>query len=98
MKTEKFYIYIMTNTYNTVLYTGVTNDIVRRVNEHRNKVHPYAFTSIYNIHKLVYYECFDRITDAIKREKQIKGGSRAKKIFLIEKLNPRWKDLLPPKI
>ena len=98
MKTEMYYIYIMTNTYNTVLYTGVTNDLVRRVAEHRRKITPSSFTSIYNIHRLVYYECFDRIDDAIKREKQIKGGSRLKKIRLIEKLNPDWNDLLPPKL
>ena len=98
MKTEMYYIYIMTNTYNTVLYTGVTNNLVRRVAEHRRKINPTSFTSIYNIHRLVYYECFDRIDKAIKREKQIKGGSRLKKIRLIEKVNPQWKDLLPPKI
>ncbi len=98
MKIEMYYIYIMTNTYNTVLYTGVTNDLVRRVAEHREKVSPSSFTSMYNIHKLVYYERFDRIDEAIKREKQIKGGSRLKKIRLIEKINSQWKDLLPPKI
>jgi putative endonuclease len=80
------------------LYTGVTNDLARRVDEHRRKINPSSFTSMYNIHKLVYYECFDRIDDAIKREKQIKGGSRIKKILLIEKVNPDWKNLLPPKI
>ncbi|MCX6245851.1 MAG: GIY-YIG nuclease family protein [Bacteroidetes bacterium] len=90
-----YYVYIMTNTYNTVLYTGVTNDLKRRVNEHKMKKNPSCFTSIYNIHKLVYYEPFMYIQDAIAREKQIKGGSRRKKIILIERLNNNWNDLSP---
>jgi putative endonuclease len=95
MKQGIYFVYIMTNTYNTVLYTGVTNDLGRRVWEHRNKVNKSSFTSMYNIHKLVYYESFLYILDAIKREKQIKGGSRKKKIQLIEKKNKDWKDLWP---
>jgi putative endonuclease len=83
----------MTNTYNTVLYTGVTNELKRRVNEHKMKLNPSSFTSIYNIHKLVYFEEFMYVQDAIAREKQIKGGSRKKKIDLIEKSNNGWDDL-----
>ena len=90
---DKYYIYIMTNTYNTVLYTGVTNDLKRRVDEHRRKIDPGSFTAIYNIDKLVYYEEFMYINDAITKEKQIKGGSRKKKIQLIEKFNKNWIDL-----
>ena len=88
-----YYVYIMTNTYNTVLYTGVTNDLKRRVNEHKMKLNPGSFTSIYNIHKLVFYEEFMFIQDAIAREKQIKGGSRKKKIELIQNTNNNWDDL-----
>jgi len=95
MKKKTYYVYIITNTYNTVLYTGVTNDLGRRVWEHRNKVNKSSFTSMYNIHKMVYYETFDYILDAIKREKQLKAGSRNKKIQLIEKSNKAWNDLWP---
>jgi putative endonuclease len=83
----------MTNTYNTVLYTGVTNELKRRVNEHKMKLNPGSFTSIYNIHKLVYFEEFMYVQDAIAREKQIKAGSRKKKIELINKSNKDWDDL-----
>ena len=86
-------IYIMTNKNNTVLYTGVTNNISKRVIEHKEKLHDGSFTSRYNINKLVYYEGFDHIEDAISREKQIKAGSRKDKIDLIEKMNPKWEDL-----
>lgn len=85
-------VYILTNKYNTVLYTGVTSDIYIRVLEHRNKVHP-GFTSKYNVHKLVYYEEYEDINKAIAREKQIKAGSRQKKIDLINSKNPSWEDL-----
>ena len=93
MKKGPYYIYIMTNTYSTVLYCGVTNELKRRVNEHKMKLNPSSFTSIYNIHKLVYFEEFMYIRDAIAREKQIKGGSRKKKINLILKSNKNWEDL-----
>jgi len=93
MKGGPYYIYIMTNTYYTVLYTGVTNDLKRRVNEHKMKLNPGSFTSIYNIDRLVYFEEFMYVQDAIAREKQIKGGSRKKKIKLIEKSNKDWNDL-----
>lgn len=82
----------MTNKLNTALYTGVTNDFARRVYEHKNKLIK-GFTSKYNITKLVYYEVYNNVTDAIAREKQIKGGSRKKKLELIKKMNPEFKDL-----
>lgn len=81
----------MTNKSKT-LYTGVTNNLTRRVYEHKNKSID-GFTKKYNIHKLVYLELFNNIDDAIRREKQIKGWTRKKKIDLIESLNPDWKDL-----
>jgi putative endonuclease len=82
----------VTNVNNTVLYTGVTNDLVRRVFEHKKKIIQ-GFTSKYNVDKLVYFELFDFIDLAIKREKQIKGYSRKKKDTLINSLNPTWDDL-----
>ena len=89
----KYYIYILTNRNNNVLYTGVTNNLIRRISEHKNKLSK-GFTKKYNVTKLVYYEVYDNIIDAIKREKQIKGGSRLKKIELINKYNQDWEDLL----
>ena len=83
----------MTNKYNTVLYTGVCNNLIRRVWEHKNKVHLKSFTAQYNINNLIYFEYFQDINFAIAREKQIKAGLRAKKIALIEKDNPDWQDL-----
>jgi putative endonuclease len=82
----------MTNNNNTVIYNGITNNLKRRVYEHRNKLVK-GFTYKYNIVKLVYYEIFDDSYNAISREKQIKAGSRKKKIDLIEKTNPNWNDL-----
>ena len=89
---KQYYIYILTNQYHTVFYVGVTNNLIRRVYEHKNKLVK-GFTSKYNINKLVYYEVFSDIRDAIYREKQIKSWSRKKKKEMIEKLNPEWKDL-----
>jgi putative endonuclease len=89
---KQYYIYIMTNKYNTVLYTGVTNNLKRRVYEHKEKLGG-GFTSKYNVNKLVYYEVTEDMNTAIAREKQIKGGSRKKKIDLINSMNPEWKDL-----
>ena len=90
---EKYYfVYILTNPGNTVLYTGVANDLKRRVYEHRNKVVP-GFTAKYNVKKLVYYEVYDDPQYAITREKQIKSGSRKKKLNLISSFNPDWRDL-----
>lgn len=92
MQIYEYYIYILTNTYNTVLYTGVTNNLERRCFEHKQKIIK-GFTSKYNVDKLVYFERFDLIDSAIAREKQIKGYSRVKKEVLINKFNIEWKDL-----
>jgi len=92
MSAKQSYVYIMTNKINTVLYTGVTNDLLRRVYEHKDKLIE-GFTKKYNVTKLIYYEVFDSIENAILREKQIKAGSRKKKIMLIQSTNPRFKDL-----
>lgn len=86
-----YYIYIMTNHRNGTLYVGVTNDLERRVHEHKEK-RGSGFTAKYNLDKLVYFEEYRSINDAIAREKQIKAGSRQKKISLIEHGNPYWKD------
>jgi putative endonuclease len=82
----------MTNAGHTVLYTGVTNNLLRRVIEHKEN-RGGVFTRKYNVNQLVYYECGDDVSAAIAREKQIKGGSRQDKIDLINSLNPKWKDL-----
>ena len=89
---RQYYIYIMSNDSNTVLYTGVTNDLKRRIYEHKEKLIE-GFTKKYNITKLVYYEIFKDVENAILREKQIKGGSRAKKIDLVNSMNVKWMDL-----
>ena len=89
---KNYYVYILTNKRNQVLYTGVTNDLKRRVYEHREKLVS-GFTKKHNVYKLVFYEAADSIEAAIRREKQIKGGSRQKKIDLIIGMNPRWRDL-----
>jgi putative endonuclease len=88
---KAYFVYIMTNRSRT-LYTGVTNDLTRRVQEHKQKLIP-GFTKKYNITKLVYFEQTNDIQAAIQREKQIKGWLRAKKIALIESINPQWEDL-----
>ena len=85
-------IYILTNERNGTLYTGVTSNITRRIAEHKNK-NIKGFSSKHNCTLLVYYEVFDDMENAISREKQIKSGSRKKKLALIENLNPQWKDL-----
>ncbi|MBI5189591.1 MAG: GIY-YIG nuclease family protein [Nitrospirae bacterium] len=87
-----FYVYILANKNNSVLYTGVTSDIRRRVFEHKNKLVE-GFTKKYRIDKLVYYEVFRDIENAIMREKQIKAGSRDDKVCLIDGFNGQWKDL-----
>jgi len=89
---RQYYIYIMTNKRNTVIYTGVTNDLKRRAYEHKEKLTE-GFTKKYNIAKLVYYEVVEDIESAILREKQIKGGSRQKKNELINSMNKEWRDL-----
>jgi len=92
MQDRQYYIYIMTNKGNTVLYTGVTNDLKRRAYEHKQKLVE-GFTKRYDITKLIYYEPFYDAEDAIRREEQIKGGSRRKKLELVNGLNPEWRDL-----
>ena len=89
---EQYYIYIMTNRYNTVLYTGITNNLIQRVHKHKEGTGS-KFTGKYNLTKLVYYEISDDVNVAIQREKQIKAGSRKKKIDLINQMNPEWNDL-----
>ena len=88
-----YYVYILANRSKT-LYTGVTNNLARRVWQHKKRETP-GFTCSYNIDGLVYYESFGEIRSAIHREKQIKGWLRAKKIALVESMNPRWRDLTP---
>ena len=89
---RQYCIYIMTNAHHTVLYTGMTSHLAPRVYEHKNGLGS-RFAKRYNAHYLVYYEVTDNIFSAIAREKQIKAGSREKKIELIKSLNPEWKDL-----
>jgi putative endonuclease len=88
---KEYYVYILTNKSKT-LYTGVTNNLMRRIDEHKKKRFK-GFTSKYNIHMLVYYESTFNVHAALAREKQIKGWLRAKKIALINSMNPEWKDL-----
>jgi putative endonuclease len=89
---KQYYVYILTNKRHTVLYVGVTNDLKRRVFEHRSRLVK-GFTKRYNVESLVYYETCEEVLSAIGREKQIKGGSREDKVRLINSLNPDWKDL-----
>jgi putative endonuclease len=91
---KQYYVYIATNKRDTVLYTGVTNDLYKRMYEHKNKL-VNGFTKEYNINKLVYYEIFNHPEEVITAEKKIKGWLRKKKINLIKKINPKFKDLLP---
>jgi len=103
MRTQVYYVYILTNTHHNVLYTGVTNDLERRCYEHKQKKIK-GFTQKYNVDKLIYFEKFDYIDLAIAREKQIKGYSRKKKNALIDEFNIKWEELyhdgiieIPPK-
>ena len=89
---KQSFVYILFNKSDGVLYTGITSDLVKRVFEHKSKVIK-GFTQKYNVDKLGYYEIFEDIEQAILREKQIKAGSRKKKIELIESTNPEWRDL-----
>ena len=89
---KQFYVYIMTDRNNDVLYTGITSDLRKRIYQHRERLTA-GFTSKYNLNKLIYYEIFDGSYSAISREKQIKAGPRKKKIELINKLNKNWEDL-----
>ena len=89
----QYYVYILTNSHNTVLYIGVTNDLRKRVYEHKNHLDKGSFTAQYNIEKLVYFEVSSDVKAAIEREKQLKGGNRKRKNKLIESKNPNWDDL-----
>ena len=90
---RNYYVYIMTNINNTVLYTGVTNNLIRRVYEHKNKL-IIGFTSKYNVSKLIYYEVFNDSLNAITREKTIKNMVRRKKLKLINDINPKFEELI----
>src|SRR5262245_17218744 len=95
MSAEKYYyVYLLTNYTNRVIYTGVTGDLLARVQHHREKVNE-GFTNRYNVWKLVYFEQTLEIYGALEREKQIKAGSRRAKVALVEGLNPGWRDLYP---
>ena len=89
----QYYIYILATNDNKVIYTGVTNNLRRRVYEHKNSLDPKSFSSRYHINKLVYFECTGDVNSAIEREKQIKGWSRKHKNKLIESKNPKWEEL-----
>ena len=89
---EQYYVYILTNKVNTTLYIGVTNNLIRRIYEHKHKLIP-GFSSRYHLVKLVYYEIYEQIENAISREKQLKNGNRERKINLINSFNPGWKDI-----
>ena len=89
---HNYYVYIMTNSHHTVLYTGVTNDLIRRSSQHKLGIGSKS-TATYHAHLLVYYEWFTDINSAIHREKQIKSWSRKRKLRLINQLNPEWRDL-----
>ena len=88
-----YFVYLLTNVTNVVLYTGVTSDLPGRVYEHKNALDPKSFTARYGVHKLVYYESYSDVRAAIEREKQIKGWNRRRKNALVESMNPEWKDL-----
>ena len=89
----QYYVYILTNTHRNVVYTGVTNDLIHRIYEHKNHLDKGSFTAQYNVDQLVYYEITSSIDAAIEREKQIKGWNRKRKNKLIESKNPNWVDL-----
>jgi len=90
---KEYFTYIATNKLNAVLYTGITNDLERRMFEHKNKLIP-GFTSKYNVNKLIWYENFNSPEEAISAEKKIKGWARAKKLNLVKLINPNFNDLL----
>lgn len=91
MNEKRYYVYIITNKHNTTLYTGVTNDLPRRINEHRRGTKA-SFSHRYNLYKLIFLEAHPDITSAINREKQIKAGPRIRKVELINSINPEWDD------
>ena len=88
-----YYVYILANNTRTTIYTGITNDLIRRVYEHKHHADPDSFTAKYDVHKLVYYEYTTDVRAAIEREKQLKGWNRARKNKLVESRNPSWQDL-----
>ena len=88
-----YYVYILTNTHKNVIYTGVTNDLLKRVYEHKNHLDKGSFTAKYNVERLVYFEVISDVTAAIEREKQIKGWNRKRKEKLVESKNPNWEDI-----
>ena len=87
------FTYLLTNKINTVIYTGVTANLRARIWEHKSKFYQKSFSAKYNCDKIVWYEFFDTIMEAIDREKQIKSGSRKKKLDIVNRVNPEWKDL-----
>jgi len=89
------YVYIICNVSNSTLYTGVTSNLISRIYQHKTKFYPNSFSARYNCNKLVYYEGFSQIEEAIEKERLLKAGSRIKKVELVENLNPNWKDLYP---
>ena len=91
----RYYVYILTNKYCTVLYTGVTNDLIRRIYEHKNHLYKNSFTAKYKVDRLVYFEETSDVKAAIEREKQIKSWNRDRKTSLIMSKNPKWVDLYP---
>ena len=90
-----YYVYIMASATNYTVYIGVTNDLIRRVYEHKNHADTESFTSVYDVNKLVYFEQTTDVYAALEREKQLKGWRRSKKNNLIETTNPQWRDLYP---
>jgi putative endonuclease len=90
--TKQYYVYIITSKSNTVLYTGITNDLKRRIFEHKQKLVP-GFSKRYKVFKLVYYEQTNDVASAILREKQVKAGSRKRKVEMILRINKEWRDL-----
>ncbi|MBE6678812.1 MAG: GIY-YIG nuclease family protein [Ruminococcaceae bacterium] len=90
-----YYVYVLTNKHGNVMYIGVTNNLARRVHEHKSK-HVEGFTKVYNVDKLVYYEEYSNIRDAIAREKQLKGWRRSRKDALVASVNPEWNELRVP--
>src|SRR6266550_7995078 len=90
-----YYVYILASR-NRVLYIGITRDLETRLGQHRSGAHPKSFVSQYRVTELVYWEDFTNVREAIAREKQLKGWRRAKKVRLIESMNPEWRDLVPP--
>ena len=91
----QYYVYILSNATKTVIYTGVTNDLVRRVWQHREHIDPDSFTARFDVNRLVFYEVYEDVQAAIAREKQIKSWNRKRKNALVNDMNPKWVDLYP---